>query len=300
MSVGNPNHGKGLSEFDRMDTDTLEGILRADLEKPESEQLDVDTVIYITEILAERRKNDPSYVPVDVDKAWAEFTEKYLPYHSNGHSLYDDEDDIDLTPSVAAPASGKPKRHIIRWIGTAAAALCVLLLAGTAAASALGYDVWGTVTKWTSETFQLIRPSADGESTPPSIIDWEFSSLETALTDYGLEPNGLVPTWLPEGYKFDSIKIDETPTSIRFLAKYKNGVQWLWVDIKYFDDNSASIHERDILNAEVYQVNESNYYIFSNEDNETVVWATDSCECSLIYDLPKTDLYQIIDSIHRE
>lgn len=44
------------SEFERMDTETLESLLRMDIQQAEADRLDTDTILHISKILAERRK----------------------------------------------------------------------------------------------------------------------------------------------------------------------------------------------------------------------------------------------------
>ena len=54
-----PNQAKktDLNRYDSMDTEELQEILRADASKSEAEVSDQETILYIMEVLAKRRKD---------------------------------------------------------------------------------------------------------------------------------------------------------------------------------------------------------------------------------------------------
>ena len=53
------NRGIGdLSKYDAMTTEELEEILRLDAEMPEGQESDTDKILYIMEVLTERKRNN--------------------------------------------------------------------------------------------------------------------------------------------------------------------------------------------------------------------------------------------------
>ena len=56
------NRSRDFSVYDEMSTEELEEILRADFDAPEGEETDMDIILYVTDLLTERRlAGDVSY-----------------------------------------------------------------------------------------------------------------------------------------------------------------------------------------------------------------------------------------------
>ena len=91
MSKHAPGNHNNYSHFDSMSTKDLEEILRLDFQLPDDEVSDVDAIIYITEVIEKREKENPTGRFTDVHAAWASFKENYLPYVKEDKSLYDFE-----------------------------------------------------------------------------------------------------------------------------------------------------------------------------------------------------------------
>lgn len=66
MSAVENNGRLDYSKFDNIDTDVLKAFLRADFDAPEAEQMDVDTIMYITNLLQERKKAENNEQDIDV------------------------------------------------------------------------------------------------------------------------------------------------------------------------------------------------------------------------------------------
>ena len=91
----NSGNSKDYSKYDRMSTESLEELLHLDAELPHGEGLDTDEIIYISKVLIKREEEHPTgqYPAIDVNLAWEEFQTIYLPAASDGHSLYDFDDE---------------------------------------------------------------------------------------------------------------------------------------------------------------------------------------------------------------
>lgn len=88
MSKHAPGNHNNYSHFDSMSTKDLEEILRLDSQLSDNEISDVDAIIYITEVIEKREKENPTGRFTDVHIAWTSFKENYLPYAEENKSLY--------------------------------------------------------------------------------------------------------------------------------------------------------------------------------------------------------------------
>lgn len=92
-SISNSRHD--YSQLDRMSTEELREILRLDFLLPDDEESDMDAILYVMQLVAERERKNPTGKVPDVREAWASFVKNYLPYLGDGKSLYDFGDDED-------------------------------------------------------------------------------------------------------------------------------------------------------------------------------------------------------------
>ena len=127
-----------LAKYDAMTTEQLEEILRLDAEMPDGQESDTDKILYIMEVLAERKRNS-SHAGKTALEAYESFKQNYMP-----------ETDNNIIPM-------QTKRRASRWVRrlTAAAAVLAILLVGSVTASAFGFNVWKAVVQWTQETFHF-------------------------------------------------------------------------------------------------------------------------------------------------
>ncbi len=78
--------------LERLSTDELEDILRADADQ--SSGSDVELILHITEILLEREERATGEPIEDVDRAWRDFQQYFNTPDATGRSLYPVEEDI--------------------------------------------------------------------------------------------------------------------------------------------------------------------------------------------------------------
>lgn len=287
------NNHRNYSKFDNMSTETLEDILRADSQLPDGENSDTDAIIYIMEVIAKRENENPTGKFNDVHDSWASFSENYLPYTDDDRSLYDFEDVEEKTGIRQAP-SLKPSRplkgHRLMRVAFVAAVVTVILLAGTITASAFGFDLWGTIAKWTRETFGFTSES-------PIENPESYDSLQAALSKYGItEP--LAPSWIPDGYKMSSIDVSETPVKIKFIAAYNNNSDQLLISVTDIFNGNSGTFEKDDNDVTVYVAGNIEHYIMSNNGRGKAVWASKSYECSISGNISETEIEKMIDSIY--
>lgn len=275
------NRGIGdLSKYDAMTTEELEEILRLDAQAPEEQESDTETILYIMEVLTERKRNN-SHTGKTALEAYESFKQNYMPENNNNE-----------TPCIEPV---KVRSAFPRWLRslTAAAAVVAILVLGSITAKAFGFSIWEAVVKWTQETFHFGEwGDSDSDSNLP------YSSLEEALEKSKITTS-LAPCWFPSGYELADIRVEQTPLRKTYLAKYKNGKQDLTITLHdHLEEIPVYVEQSEGL-VEEYEVSGITYYLFSNYDNVKAVWIVDSYECYISGNVTIEELKMMIDSIEK-
>ena len=202
------NNRAEFSHYDSMTTEELQEILRMHAHGELETEPDTDELYYIMEVLARRREEqDPQAFRSD-EEALADFRKNYMPKENQ---------------------EGRPK--VVRFPGRAfkmvAAVLAIVLIlaVGTSVtAEAFHVDIWSKLANWTKEIFQF-TDMRDGPmaTNPEKEYNAELKLLQDALSQEGVTEK-LVPTWMPEGYISQDLKVTRTPRVRNISAVYeKNG-----------------------------------------------------------------------------
>lgn len=275
------NRGIGdLSKYDAMTTEELEEILRVDAQAPEEQESDTETILYIMEVLTERKENN-GHTGKTALEAYESFKQNYMP----------EDDNIEV--SYSDPV--KTKNGFSRWLRrlTAAAAVLAILVLGSVTAKAFGFNIWEAVVKWTQETFHF---GEWGNNNPNNNLP--YSSLQEAL-EKGDIPAKIVPTWVSSGFDLADITVEQTPLKNIYVAKYTNGEKVLRITVQdYLDKIPVYVEQSEGL-VEEYEVSGITYYLFKNNERTQAVWIVDSFECSILGDLTIDELKLMIDSIEK-
>ena len=307
---------KDYSKYDEMSTESLEELLRLDAELPDGEGSDIDEILYISEVIAKRDREQPTgrYSEADVDAAWETFQTKYLPYAADGRSLYDFDDDepgnnkdtaLDM-PSL----SGKKRisargRRLLGRVASVAAAIALLLGIMTVTAYAMGYDLWAVVAQWTKDTFAFVSASKVSDREEPNastaLNSGEYADLQAALDAYGVTEQ-LVPKWLPDGFEVETVYVDEYsgPMAVIFQGSYKCGGRTIVIQFNlYRDTNDISYTdwEKDDVDVHTLEIENCVFYIMENAERECALWLNGPFECSIIGDISPEELTKVIKSI---
>ena len=278
------------STFDKMDTSVLEAILRADFDAPEAERLDVEVIIYISNLLAERQE-----IPQpDVNKAKEEFFKYYYPLEKSIYD-FDDEDDnnfeVETDTNKAASTMDKVlpfRKRLWRKFASAAAVFVIFMFGGTLTAYAFGYDPFAAVARWNDEHFWFEK----------QINTTEITDI---LSDYS-DVEHLVPKWLPEGYEFENVNIVQYPNGriIRssFVKNVDNEEFHICINYKQDLDNVQTIYEKTDDDAIIYDKGGVEHYIIQNSTNLTIVWLSNDLECSIVGSFSVAEAKKIINSLY--
>lgn len=290
------------TRFDNMETEILEAILQADFDAPEAEQMDEEAILYILNILERRREDDHSLTQLDVQAAKERFYQEYYPLLEHEDLLldfYGDPDEIDAAGKKSKLAVGrafllqklkklpKPLRRIV-----VAAAIVIVLFNGSDTVHAFGIELFANIAQWGDGVFWFIKAPATAELRDEMRQYFEIEEIDKVL-----------PKWLPAGYEFYNVKIDETETrKIEVRAAYSKNKNTEALVICYIcsDDSSKTHYERDNVDATYYTVNEIKHCIVPNIGYKTISWKNGNFECYIVGDFSIEEAKKIIDSIYEE
>ena len=266
-----------LSYCDTMTTEELEEILRLDAEMPEGQESDTEKILYIMEVLAERKRNT-SHTGNTALEAFESFKQNYVP-----------ETDSDVIPVK------KTNQGVPRWVRglVATAAVLAILLAGSVTAKAFGFNVWKAVIQWTQETFHF----GDWGKTDVN-NNLPYASLLEAL-EKGNTPTWLAPTSIPEGFELADITVEQSPLKKVYTAIYANAEKNIVVSVQDHLGKSPNFVEQNEGLVEEYKVSEITYYLFENNKQVQAVWIVDSYECGITGRVTIDELKRIINSIEK-
>ena len=120
------------------------------------EESDTKEIFYVMEVLAKRRKEqNGGKPPVEALESFKQdyYTENETPYISESVSV-----------ARKRSNSGRWKRGLV----AAVAAICILVIGNSITASALDFDLFAIIAKWTQETFHFGYAGQMDETNAPS------------------------------------------------------------------------------------------------------------------------------------
>ncbi len=283
MPKKNDRNVQDFSKYDAMTSEELAQILRLDSEAPEGNGLDIDTLLYITGVLAEREKINNN-TGKTAQEAWISFQQNYMP---------SEEECLEIAEETKPTKSRNP------WVrrAIAAAAAVVLMVAVPLTVKALNWEeIWTAVATWAKETFSFVRENQPEVDDPATQNTRQFDSLQQAFAQVDIEVN-FIPTWIPEGFALDKIDVDETPIQCNYVALYTKDDKVLNVTIRSYEGTDPERAEINEELVEVYNVSDVEYYIFSNNKRISAIWIQDSYECCISGEITIEEIKLMIDSI---
>jgi hypothetical protein len=224
----------------------------------------------------------PIVLDFDAEESLAAFHEK--------HALL-----LEQTAPAAESSDTIPQTVRHRHFRTARLIVAVVMvtLACMIAAQALGYNVFGTIARWTEETFQFTSSSQTETGTPEEASDeMEYKSLQDALDDYGITES-VVPNWFPSDFKMVGIVVTPIFNEIRFYASYEFGGEFIAVTVRQYESAEAAnkdAFEKDDLTVSTYESGGVTHYLMSNNGQLKAAWTNQNLVCSISGDLSKEEL----------
>lgn len=299
MSEQEKKPKSGLSYFEALSTDALEAMLQADAQQLDSLQ-DLDTVLYITQILERRARAEKQYT-FDTEEKYKEFKQYYLPFDTDSEPLSSEpEETLHVPPhsldSTPPHKVRKRRPRLLRSILIAAVVVSVILAGSLVASAAIGENIWSIVANWTDEIFSFSREVANDKSASSSVVDKitdEISIMQITQDD--------LPTWYPEGYHMGEIQpaqlTYQTDVYIPFYSD-TGGFYYIqitqYVDTKYME---ALYFEKDAGEVDTIVHNDQIFYVFSNIEDNVVAWIKGNCVFTIAGDLSKDTVTSMVLSI---
>lgn len=269
------NHsGQDYSRYEEMTTEEMEGIFRANAMLPEDDADHVDRMLYIMEVYAQRKKNEPHKTAED---SYADFQRRYLTPNDGSP---------DGEPLKTSAACGQKRKFTFKPAlrpVAAMAVVAVLMFYGTLTAQTMGFDHLNAVAGWTKEFFYF-EDATVPESSTPALNDLE------AMRDQ-------LPGWVPEGFVLQDESVTEGSTVTLLTALYQKGESTITVMIKNKRSNGVGMFIKDTTAVEVYESHGVAFYIMKNYDRTKAMWVTDDLVCGISGDVSRAEMIRMIDSI---
>ena len=159
---------------------------------------------------------------------------------------------------------------------------------------ATGFDVFGTIARWTSEQFSFVN---EEEKTKEHDRQLEYATLQEALDDCSITEK-LAPTEFPKGTGLTNIKVREEKSGVLISAKYALDGRKFYISIRGADGMPYSEVEIEDPNVESYFVNGIEHHLMVDVKQMKVAWNNGPWECYIAGDLTREDLLMMIDSIY--
>ena len=275
------NKREGFSQYDSLPTEELQKILRMHAHGELETEPDTDELYYIMEVLARRREEENPQAFRSDEEALADFRKNYMP-------------------KATQEGCTNVIRFHNRFLKTVAAVLAVVLIlaVGTSiTAEAFQIDMWGKFATWTKEIFQFTDlPQGTTVPNPEQENNVELESLQAALDQHKITEK-IVPTWMPEGYKYKDLKTTISPRVLNINAIYEKNGSELIIKIRQTIGVQAPQVEKNDDFLELYVVDGVEYYIFSNTETLQAAWSIGEFECGISGKITLEEMKAMIDSI---
>lgn len=285
-----------LENLKRLSTEQLEELLRTapvlSGDQETSEYYDA-----IEAVLLQRETEAPTGRLSDLDASWEEFRRQYAVPEGRGLRLYSDGD------RETPPPAGSRSSAVFRKVLPIAAAIAVVFMS-MIAAQAAGVDVFGSLARWTEETFHFNggdnTPAADG--TRPQVEDETYLAIQAEVDKLGIDVP-VVPTWFPDGYELQEIQSSNPDITewkgVDCLFRNENSQTLRFRITKYEDDYDISsiVFEKDGQQVTEYIGGDKLFYIMSNNSRKTATWSDGQLVVSINGEFSQDIMKTMIDSI---
>lgn len=276
------------NKFDDMSTEALKTVLQADFDTPEAEQMDVDTIMYITNLLTERKKAYLQNSVKDVADAKAEFYKEYYPLKDNKELVRDIIGDVDKEINFSRKLD-KPVKFY-KKVASMVAAILIVFCVGSVTAYAFGYNPFAAIGRWNNEQFWFEK----------TLVTQELAN-KLAEYDNSLK---LVPKWLPDYFMCENIEVINRPDGVligsSFIKSKNDEIEHIGINYIQEIQDSQAFYEKIDEEPVEYLRGSIKHYILFNSQNTCITWLNGNFECSIIGKFSVDEAKKIIDSIYEE
>jgi len=137
---------------------------------------------------------------------------------------------------------------------------------------------------------ELVSDQANTQASPV------YAELAQAMEDICMDST-VLPTWIPDGYIQDDLKVREGHIQRQAKAKYVSENGSIKISVVDYLEGEPHYMEQSGGKCEVYEKNGVLYYLTENSGQLRAAWIADGYECYIIGPLTTEQLKQMIDSI---
>lgn len=261
--------------LEQMPTWELDEMLQDELHK---DNIDDALVRLILDVLEEREADHP----IENDEEVTAAVEKYTAYI----------DGIEVTPA-------KPSRKWNTVLKVASVLLVVGLLFCIVPQAANAESFFELLARWTDSVFEFFNPSEPNDQ-PEYVFETDHPGLQQiydAVVELGVtEP--VVPMWVPEAYELQILQVLDQSSDKLIFSEFINEEQYILFNILLHSKEVSFKYEKDAKNVTILELNDVEYYVMSNIEEQIVTWVIDRTECSIITNCKAEELYRLLESIY--
>lgn len=125
-----------------------------------------------------------------------------------------------------------------------------------------------------------------------------FTSLEEALAAYGVDAEGIAPTWIPGEYSIDYVDVSELKRFTEVTVEYANAEKYFVIRVIAYKDAVPDIDYEIVEGTVTIEEIAGNKFVFEENNGQyRVYWEAGRCYCSIGGDLSKEDIEDMIISM---
>lgn len=283
-----------MSRYDDYSIDELKEALKTVFLFSELSAADVEE---LNQIMAALREKAPFPHPHTAEEMWAEFKADNAEALANiGIRKLEDTEEVVYKETVADPdvrqaipeiMAVHPKRHrrLFR-VGVIAAIMAVIIVAAAVTASALGYDLFGWIPKWSKEDVRFVSEASE----QPYV-----ENIPSVLKELGItEP--LYPSWIPEDLVLTDSAYDKE--RLLFFEAYRSDDRFLSITISEITGSETAVYQKEADPPQQYTTGNVTHYLFTDSDQISAVWFSGNYTTLIVGNITLDEMREILDSVY--
>lgn len=289
-------------DLENMSIPELEALLQQDFIASDGAAPDVDYIMAIVEVMQKKEQEKPDYQPMDAEKAWDEFQSFYSSKEGTNSTCRSEDSKIKAEFSKPAEyvsqqkkSRALPRRFVVAVLVAALLAVTLIPVAGYANVLQM------VIAHWTDDYFSFSLVSKDlglDQNDGIPTIPKGFEDLWYVAEKNGIQ-NLVTPQYIPSGFQIADTSLDEYPLTkgFEFYIFYTKDDDYISINIIKDREGPRTVYEKDNCNLSVYKLNETEYYMFSNNGETVSSLLLGDIEYTFGTTLSESELKQIIDSM---
>lgn len=197
----------------------------------------------------------------------------------------------------------KPNRSKRGWIKSLAIAAVITLVLLMTVPQALGAEsIFKIIGQWTQELFKFSNTNNwDSIDQNEYVFRTEHEGLQQiydAVVAQGIT-DPVVPTWIPDGYILNEMKIHDQPWGVKISAFLSNKTGYIQITFLCYNSfESSKIYPKDDEAVQTIEYNGVLHYLVSNDNSTEALWNIGTLECSITTNCATDELTKILNSIY--